>query len=268
MRLSKIGDLVRASGYEALFLLAGAGAFAGRPTARNLVHVENVLTGLRERRDFSGLVGRGLIDAGASGTKDALRLTELGLTVFEGGRRPEESWERNWDGDWRVLAFDLPMNVNEVRLRFWRWLRANHFGKLQGSVWIAPDPVPSIEKMAKKTGFDPAAVVVFTGRVAAGQEPREIAAKAWDFGAIDAGYRQYRNFAGDSLRKIRRESPPSDDLREILREDRRLWLRSVRRDPLLPGSLLPSKYEGKRAWKDRGKLHKTLFREFELQKSL
>ena len=162
-----------------------------------------------------------------------------------------------------MLTFDLPRNANQVRLRFWRWLRANHFGNLQGSVWITPDPVPTLEATAKEAGFDPTAVLVFTGSAADNLTPREIAETAWDFATINANYRSYQSFAENAVAAVGKNKVPPDRLGKVLKEDRRLWWKALRPDPLLPKPLLPRNYEALRSWKVRRKLHKTLFRRLE-----
>ncbi|NIP96595.1 MAG: hypothetical protein GWO24_25435, partial [Akkermansiaceae bacterium] len=84
---------------------------------------------------------RGLLEDAPRKRGDLLRLTELGHHALAGGRHPDGAWNRDWDGKWRLLVFDLPQKAGRGRVQFWRWLRKNHFGRIQGSVWITPDPV-------------------------------------------------------------------------------------------------------------------------------
>ncbi len=260
MRHCQVPETVRSRGYELLFLLAEASALAIHPTARNADKLLQELSRFGEARNLRALVDRGLVEAGGPATNDVLRLTELGHMVFEGGRNPEQAWKRPWDGQWRLLTFDLPRSEGEARTRFWRWLKANHFGRLQGSVWITPDPVPAIEATASEAGFDPSAVLIFTGQAAGNLSPQEIAATAWDFSSIDNHYRRYETFARNALATVSRKSLPPERFPGILDEDRRLWWKSLRRDPLLPESLLPDHYQAVQAWELRRKLHKALFR--------
>ncbi len=171
--------------------------------------------------------------------------------MFEGGRRPDQAWAREWDGQWRLLTFDIPRKAAKARHRFWRWLRENHFGRLQGSVWVSPDPVSLIESVAKQAGFEPSNVLVFTGSATAGLGPRQIASKAWAFADINECHRRYREFAENMAGRIRGEPLSFIRLGEILEQDHHLWWCSMRLDPLLPKTLLPRPYEGLRAWKAR-----------------
>jgi hypothetical protein len=58
-----------------------------------------------------------------------------------GGRDPEAQWARPWDGQWRLVLFDVPTGQNAQRERLRRYLRDKGFGYLQNSVWISPDPL-------------------------------------------------------------------------------------------------------------------------------
>jgi DNA-binding transcriptional regulator PaaX len=69
------------------------------------------------------------------------RLTEQGRLHALGGRDPAAQWSRHWDGRWRLVLFDVPMEQHIHRGRLRRYLHAKGFGCLQGSVWITPDPV-------------------------------------------------------------------------------------------------------------------------------
>ncbi len=260
MRKLNVSSMVRSGGYEILFLLGQAVALSVNPNVRNAKFVQTGLSPQHGRyRNVPNLRKRGLVESEGRGTREVLRLTELGQRVFEGGRRPEEEWGREWDGQWRLLSFDIPRKANVARLRFWRWLRANHFGCLQGSVWVSPDPVPMIETAAKKAGFSPSNVLVFTGSVTDGLAPKQVVAKAWNINEINKRHRRYRDFAEESENQVRGKAVSPERLAEMLAEDHRLWWRSMRLDPLLPKSLMPRQYEGVRAWKSRQKLHTTLF---------
>ena len=69
------------------------------------------------------------------------RLSTQGRLHALGGRDPEERWARPWDGQWRLVLFDVPTGQNSQRERLRRYLRDKGFGYLQNSVWIRPDPL-------------------------------------------------------------------------------------------------------------------------------
>jgi CRISPR-associated endonuclease Cas2 len=49
--------------------------------------------------------------------------------------------KNNWDGKWRVIIFDIPNDANNERDKLRRLLRKSGFKKLQGSVFISPNPL-------------------------------------------------------------------------------------------------------------------------------
>ena len=189
-----------------------------------------------------------------------LRLTESGRLALAGGRDPEAAWNRRWDGQWRMVVFDLPRHAAPARVKFWRWLRACRFGRLQGSVWLTPDPVTGLTEAASEAGIDPTLLAVFTGRMENDGQPAMIAAKAWDFPTLNRAYRHYLDFAKHTLGTLRRRGHPTGpgQIADILRHDRRNWWQAVRHDPFLPTVLLPAGYAGTRAWEARKDLHVSL----------
>lgn len=252
--------LLRDRGYEALLLLGGVLAASLRPTLREANDLDHAIGDiLLRRREFRQLEENGLVEAGGDGAAGVVALTALGRAVFNGGRLPEEAWNRRWDGTWRLLLFDLPRDARAARAKFWRWLRANHLGRFQASAWITPDPIPELTRCAVEAGIDDSMLTVFSGQVdGKNRRPREIASEAWDFGAINRRYDGYVQFARDRLAAIKNGGTSPAHFRSISREDRKCWWDAVRFDPLLPAELLPRGYQGKVAWRARQRLHARL----------
>jgi phenylacetic acid degradation operon negative regulatory protein len=178
--------------------------------------------------------------------------------VLAGGRDPEVAWCRAWDGQWRLLMFDLPQGASQVRVKFWRWLRANHFGRLQGSVWVTPDPVADVAATAGRIGLEATMLTLFSGRIEGGGSGREVAVSAWDFAAIERDWSAYLGFARRTLRALRERPQAESRLLGYLHEERRLWWAALRADPLLPQQLLPETYPGREAAALRRELHREL----------
>ncbi len=96
---------------------------------------------------FRRLAKRGLVGATASPNGVELqlrragrvRLDQLYLADLELPERP-----RAWDGEWRVVFFDVPEERKALRTVFRRKLQTLGFKYLQRSVWIYPYPCETV----------------------------------------------------------------------------------------------------------------------------
>lgn len=177
-----------------------------------------------------------------------VRLTEAGRCRALGGRDPTAQWSRPWDGRWRFVLFDLPAKRTDLRSRLWRTLRwKSHFGYLQNSVWISPDPAGDIRKIIGGAKVQPDAFLIMEGRPAAGESDAEIVSAAWDFSAVNRRYEQY-------LTTVKKFPAPGASLVAWARQENAAWQSAVEIDPLLPSGLLPAGYLGRQAIHERKKV--------------
>ncbi len=186
-------------------------------------------------------------------------VTESGRLAACGGRDPGARWDRPWDGCWRMILFDLPAGHQRVRFRLWRWLRENHFGYLQNSVWICPDPIPRVMEALKPYRDDVESFTVMEARCSAGVSDRSIVDGAWDFPEIN---RRYQGYIA-TVRVV--GSREGGGLASWLRREREAWSYAVSADPLLPRSLLPKGYLGIEAWRARARALKLASRQLTTQ---
>jgi phenylacetic acid degradation operon negative regulatory protein len=184
-------------------------------------------------------------------------LTDLGRMTSLGGRHPEQQWQRPWDGQWRMLVFDLPANQKRIRARLLRWLRQNGFGYLQDSVWIHPDPVAELVDALKDFRDDVESCTLLEAHCCVGYSNAALAAGAWRFQEINKRHETYLSQAEGLLRRLP-YSRDCDFVRRRLREQRRGWANAMQFDPLLPQALLPRDYLGQRAWQIHRELMTTL----------
>jgi DNA-binding transcriptional regulator PaaX len=176
-----------------------------------------------------------------------VRLTEEGRLLALGGRDPIRQWSRPWDGTWRLVLFDLPVQRTDLRQRLLRALRRNHFGYLQNSVWITPDAALAVRAKLLDEKREPDSLLILEGRPAAGESDAEMVRSAWDFGEIDRRYEQHMQWV--------KQGPPGDArLVPWAARELALWKAAMRLDPLLPLRLLPPHYRGQRALELRRKL--------------
>lgn len=196
------------------------------------------------RHELRSLQRRNLLSKEDRAEGIVYRVTELGRLTAMGGRDPNDLWNRRWDGYWRMLLFDLPARRKQLRQRLWRWLRENHFGYLQNSVWITPDPVTEVLEAIQEFRNDVESFTVMESRCCGGRSDESIVEGAWDFEAIHDRYRDY----------LALPKPPTvagAELTEWLHRERVAWMRAVELDPFLPRALLPKDYPGAKAWEVR-----------------
>lgn len=179
------------------------------------------------------------------------RLTAKGRALALGGRDPEQMWQRPWDGWWRQIIFDLPVGQEKARARLIRWLRSHGFGYLQDSVWISPDPVTEIAAAVKGFSDNAEAFTILECHCAPGFSNDTLVSGAWPFDRINDRYDAYQKVAERTAKRIRGERLHPRELFVLMREERHAWLSGFEVDPLLPMTLWPGKYKGRRAWMAR-----------------
>lgn len=233
------------------FLLWGAETLM-RPTLRN---VTESFEGWAYRSgllyDIQDLENQQFLERKEKAGRCFYRLTEMGRLQALGGRDPHQQWNRPWDGQWRLVLFDIPQAQHLARLGLTRFLRAQGFGNLQKSVWVSPDFPNNIPKSLGELKLTVDCLVTFQAQPAAGEDDHEIVHQAWNFEKIN---KQYQDCL-EVLKAFPRRLPTTtEDKQRLLRwaqSEQALWLRAVSADPLLPSVLLPSDYMGQRTWELR-----------------
>jgi phenylacetic acid degradation operon negative regulatory protein len=179
-----------------------------------------------------------------------LRLTEKGRLHALGGRDPEAEWARPWDGQWRLVVYDVPVQQNSRRWKLSRYLRSQHFGCLQNSVWVSPDPLTEQRKILAGAVADVESLILLEARPSAGESDEEIVLGAWDFDAINRCYLAHMSIL-DSRPSGALRGKNSRAFHRWASDEREAWQSAVTVDPLLPRPLLPKGYAGRKAWKQR-----------------
>jgi phenylacetic acid degradation operon negative regulatory protein len=236
-----------------IYYLLWAGEKVFRPTFRNLISTfeewayrEGFARRLRE------LEHQRLLECESITGKDRrYRLSERGRFVALGGRDPEAAWNRQWDGKWRLVVYDLPATgkVNRTQLR--RILQRRGFGRLQRSVWITPDELnqPLVPEDLDPPTVD--ALTVFETHSGSNAATTSIVARAWDFGRIEALHRHCQRLLGEFPRDCLKATIKGGPLETWLDSEHQAWTRALSFDPLLPRVLLPDGYLGEQVWRQR-----------------
>ena len=225
-----------------------------RPTFRNLT---GSFEGWAYRKGFlrqlQQLESRRLLERqpGSSAAEAIYRLSDRGRLIALGGRDPIAQWNRDWDGRWRMVLFDLPEDQATARVKLRRYLRSHGFGYLQKSVWISPDPLSNISQELSTCVADVESVLTLEARPASGETDAGIVKGAWDFAAINRRYEACLQVFADRPQTPVKEGLAADALQRWAQHEKRVWLEAVSADPLLPDRLLPDGYLGKRAWHHR-----------------
>ena len=179
------------------------------------------------------------------------RLTERGRLHALGGRDPEAQWSRHWDGKWRIVLFDMPMDRHIQRGRLRRYLRTRRFGYLQGSVWITPDPMRGEREVLAGGDINVESLLLLEARPCAGESDAQIVAGAWDFAAINQHYARHLKLLEQRPETALNNRAAAKALQRWASEERSAWQAAMETDPLLPKCLLPPGYLGCRAWQKR-----------------
>ena len=97
------------------------------------------------------LAGKKLIEIEKKEKERILKLTETGLTTLflKFPQIKFKNWV--WDGQWRVVIYDIEEETRRLRDRFRNTLRSLGFSPVQRSVWFSPYPIEEeLEAFLKK----------------------------------------------------------------------------------------------------------------------
>lgn len=188
------------------------------------------------------------------------RVTPAGRTAAWGGLDPVERWQRPWDGQWRLVIFDLPSREVTLRQRLARWLRAHRLGCLQNSVWISPDPIDSQPTPVRGLQPGSEAFTVLLSRPAPPGTDASLVEGAWDFAEINQRYTDWLDVGGRGLDLAASADLARAKPSQWLRAERAAWLAAAAVDPFLPEPLLPAGYLGRQAWERRQEVFAALAR--------
>jgi len=200
-------------------------------------------------RQIQTLEAQEWIESREADTGRVYRLTNKGLLKALGGRNPKECWNRGWDGKWRIVVFDLPERKRGLRNELRRQLRYAHFGCLQASVWVSPDPMEGICSGLRSTSPDCGVMTFLEAITCGGEKAADMVKSAWDFAKINRLYQSH----GAHLEKLPtgKKGNIQEELLAWGTEEKALWQACMEADPLLPRELLPKDYHGVKVWQKR-----------------
>jgi phenylacetic acid degradation operon negative regulatory protein len=238
---------------EFLYFSLWSADMLARPSFRNLSDsYESWAYRNGFRRQVATLERQGLLERHPAPEHDRLhRLTEAGRLHALGGRDPQAQWSRPWDGQWRLVLFDVPMGQSAHRERLRRYLRGRAFGCLQDSVWITPDPVAGEREVLAGGAVNVESLVILEARPCAGESDADLVAGSWDFERVNRGYERHRKVLEQRPDGPLGSLAAAQSLRRWAAREREAWREVITLDPLLPERLLPPNYAGREAWQRR-----------------
>jgi DNA-binding transcriptional regulator PaaX len=236
---------------ELLYFLLWSAEQLVRPTFRNLdTSFEAWAYRNGFLRELSVLEKQKFLER-RSASERIYRLTDQGRLSALGGRDPEVQWSRAWDGQWRLVCFDVPIAKNKERRRLRRYLRSRGFGYLQNSIWITPDVLDKEMRLFGLTKPEVESLILFEARACAGESDGDIVAGAWDFCGINQLYERHLEVLAERPKGKVKTQTQAAALRRWAESERLAWKNAISADPLLPERLLPAAYLGQRAWRRR-----------------
>ncbi len=229
--------------------------YPGTIWTSNLIALLDVL-GVSERAvrsTFSRMTKKGWLVSQRQGRYSSYALTKRGERVVRDAQiRIYEPRRIAWDGLWHMVVYSVPEAKRRLRSDLRKHLGWLGFGSLAPGTWISPnDRREEVENRLDDLGARPYAVY-FGGMKLTYASNEEVVSRCWDLGSLNQEYADfldtYEAAFKDDSRKTRRGKAlvPSACFRQ------RFWLtleysQFPRRDPNLPGSLLPSSWLGVRA---------------------
>ena len=142
-----------------LLAALGAGIILTAAMAPNALQLLRYIPGKRDwrfpyqnKRALTRLREKGLVTFVKHEGKWYARITDKGRLFLLGEglqKHVFRSKVRRWDGQWRVVIFDVPEKRRFIRDRLRGYMQAYGFKKLQSSVWVFPHDCEEILALIK-----------------------------------------------------------------------------------------------------------------------
>ena len=204
----------------------------------------------KERVDEAvvSLTREGLLEGNKS---EGLRITLAGADIK---KSLHQARQKEWDGKWRVVFFDIPEAQRKLRDDLRSELKKLGFGLWQRSAWITPfDITKELSSYLQKQDLF-AVVQILVGERFGELGDRDFAAKVWPLKEINERYKALLSIWKGEIGK---ESAVEERMEAAAFLHNR-YLDILTSDPQLPPELLPHNWTGNEAKKLFKKLKSTL----------
>jgi phenylacetic acid degradation operon negative regulatory protein len=185
----------------------------------------------------------GWLAADREGRETVYSLTPEAWQMLDEGRaRIFHRASGPWDGQWNMVIYQVPETDRALREQLRRRLAWLGFGPVAPSVWLSPHD-RSQQVRDDFAGYPAARLDTFRSRSQGNAADRDIAARAWDLGALD---RDYRDLLGRYAPRLAGYRAGSLDDPAALVERMRL-VYDYRHFPFRDPDLLPDDWPGRQA---------------------
>lgn len=170
-----------------------------------------------------------------------LKITARGKKRLE-SILPQFENPKKWDGSWYIVTYDIPESKKKLREILRENLKKLGFGELQKSVWVCPyNFLGEVEKIVKEYNLLSYVILAISDKL--GREPSKVLAnRIWNLEKLNEGYSKFVKEANS--KRISRT--------KIIFS----FLFILKKDPQLPKELLPSDWQGKKAYKIYRRIYK------------
>lgn len=202
------------------------------------------------RLGLSRMARQSVFDIDRVGRRSYYSLNTKGLKWMEQGRvRAFEVKRMKWDGKWRLLVYNIPESMRDLRDNLRCKLQSLGYANLSASFWISPyDLKTELYHYIKESGVKDY-VEIFAADHTGYQGDKELAAKIW---RIDDWTKQYQTFVKKyekllwAYKRPPKSGSPMDPAdcfaRRFCMTAEYIALRLE--DPMLPLELLPKNWAG------------------------
>jgi len=201
------------------------------------------------RAAISRMNKQGWIQAQKVGNKSYYSLTEIGKErIEEAAERIYKIKPHTWDGKWRILMYNIPEEIRNVRDELRQELIWSGFGSLTNSCWLSPNQLEKqvyglIDKYEVKEYVN-----FFVSQYDGPNEDATLIRKCWNLEEINERYEKFMQdysqkyvIAKNKIDKGEMTDAQCFVERTILVHEYRKFLFV---DPGLPAELLPEKWLG------------------------
>lgn len=202
------------------------------------------------RTTLSRMVGKGWLSSERHGRNGFYDLTPEGRSLLEEGesRIYFPTWDKPWDGRWRLVSYSIPEEDRHLRDRLRIRLSWLGFGTLGMGLRVSPhEMVQEVEAIADSLGLRDH-MELFEGAHLDFSSPAQLVSRCWDISGINTRYLEFI----DSYLPLFERCVKALDAGSLTSSDafvRRFDLVHEYRefpliDPYLPRSLLPDDWAG------------------------